>query len=202
MKRYMDLFIRAKDAASFKEMVKTAKNLGYELIGFEENELKDEFIKICNELNIKYIIRTQVYAKKIEEKIYYLDFINKKQCLSLIKKYRIHILKVDLDKINDIDKELINFISQRKVHLEFLYTHFLKINFEEYSNILNRFRNILDYCIRKNLNPIISSGADEKKYIRAPKDVIGFIKCLKIKNNNLENMITVDQLEDLFYEIY
>ncbi len=202
MKKYMDLFIKTNDIDKFKEIVITTKKFGYELVGFEENELKDEFIKVCNELNTKYILRTQKYERKKEGKIYYLNFINKKQCLSAVKKYKINILTIDLNKINEVDEELINFISQRKVHIELLYTHFLKMKLEDYPHILNNLRKILDYCIRKNLNPIISSGAEEKRYIRAPKDVISFIKCLNIKNNYIENMMKIDNLKNIIYETY
>lgn len=193
MKKFADFFIKATNIEEFRECVKLAKILGYSAIGSLNSE---ERMKICEEEGIEFIKRSMEYGKKREEGlIYYAEFEDKKQAINQVKRYPINVLSVNFDKIEEINEELINFISQRNVLIEIYYKDLLKVNLSEFSRTLRRISRITDYCYRKGYPIIISSGAENKKELRAPREVISFIKTLGLKSYDLSISMSKDLIK-------
>jgi len=197
MKKFIDIFINPINLEEAKNIITTAKDFGYSIIGFIENENINKIVDICKNLNLEYVIRSKKYSpKRIEKIIYFYEFSNKKETINLVKRYRVDIVSVNINEIYDIDKELINFLAQRKTRLEFFYSEFLKLNFSELIHALPKFREVIVTCLKKGLTPFISSGAKSKEDIRAPKEILSFLKCLNIEN--LDKILTKENLSSIF----
>jgi hypothetical protein len=182
MNKYCDLFIKTNDKEEFRKIINIIKKFGYEYIGFEKNENKK---KICDELNIKYIVRSQEYKIKEKNVLKFIYFTNKHEV--------INIIKINSNNILNIDEKLINFISQRDVYLEILYSDYLNINIISEKKLIKKLSEIIKYCIRKEKPIIISSGAENSKQIKAPKDVLGFFSCLNLEKYINKNLITLPE---------
>ncbi|MDT7891141.1 MAG: RNase P subunit p30 family protein [Thermoproteota archaeon] len=197
MKKFIDIFIKPINLEEANNIISTAKDFGYSIIGFIEDENVNKVIDICKSLNMEYVIRSNKYSpKRIEKIIYTYEFTNKKETINFIKRYRIDVVSVNIDKIYEIDKELINFLSQRKTRLEFFYSEFLKLNFSELLHVLPKFKEIMAICLKKDLTPFISSGARSKVDIRAPREILSFLKCINVEN--VDKITTKENLSNLF----
>jgi RNase P/RNase MRP subunit p30 len=197
MKKFIDIFIKPINLEEANNIISTAKDFGYSIIGFIEDENVNKIVDICKSLNMEYVIRSNKYSpKKIEKIIYTYEFTNKKETINFIKRYRIDVVSVNIDKIYEIDKELINFLSQRKTRLEFFYSEFLKLNFSELLHVLPKFKEIMTICLKKDLTPFISSGARSKVDIRAPREILSFLKCINVEN--VDKIMTKENLSNLF----
>jgi hypothetical protein len=197
MKKFIDIFIKPINLEEANNIISTAKDFGYSIIGFIEDENVNKVIDTCKSLNMEYVIRSNKYSpKRIEKIIYTYEFTNKKETINFIKRYRINVVSVNIDKIYEIDKELINFLSQRKTRLEFFYSEFLKLNFSELLHVLPKFKEIMTICLKKDLTPFISSGARSKVDIRAPREILSFLKCINVENVN--KIMTKENLSNLF----
>jgi hypothetical protein len=197
MKKFIDIFIKPINLEEANNIISTAKDFGYSIIGFIEDENANKVVDICKSLNMEYVIRSNKYSpKRIEKIIYTYEFTNKKETINFIKRYRIDVVSVNIDKIYEIDKELINFLSQRKTRLEFFYSEFLKLNFSELLHVLPKFKEIMTICLKKDLPPFISSGARSKVDIRAPREILSFLKCINVEN--VDKIMTKENLSNLF----
>ncbi|HLI46417.1 MAG TPA: RNase P subunit p30 family protein [Geobacterales bacterium] len=201
MKKYIDLYIRINSIDSFKNVLYKIKEFGYKYIGFEEDQILDKKIEICNLYRLDYIIRSKKYVPKYKEKtVYATIFENKKESMEEIKRYKINIITVYLSKINELDEEFINFISQRRTKIEILYSDFLYLNYGELKDLIPKISRIMKYAIKKGLSPIVSSGIKEEKEIRSPKEVAAFLRCIGIEDAEL--LLDVKNLKELFvYEV-
>jgi len=196
MKKYIDLYINNNDIEKFYKIASIAKEFGYSCIGFENDESMKK-IEICKSIGLDYILRTKEYSPKYREKILsFKIFENKKEAIEAVKRFKINILSVNITRIDEIDEELINFITQRKTRLEIFYSEIIKMNYGELEKILPKLKNIVMYSMKKGSPPIISSGAREEKEIRAPKEVIAFFKYLNL--DNAEILIDIKNLKDFF----
>jgi len=191
MKLYCDLLIKPVNFEEFKRIVEKEIILGYKVIGIEKNPLIEDMKKFCKEKNIFLITRTNYLENKKESLINYIHE-EKKETLKIIKRYPIKIITIPIKNIKNVDIELINFISQKKLYFEFLYSEFLNFNIIFEKEIINRFKNIIKYILRKNFNIIISSGATNEKYLRGKRDVIGFIKSLSLEKYEVERVLKID----------
>jgi hypothetical protein len=191
MNKYCDLFIKANNEEEFRKIINIIKKFGYEYIGFEKDENKK---KICDELNIKYIVRSQEYKIKEKNVLKFIYFTNKHEVINIIKRYKINLLTINSNNILNIDEKLINFISQRDVYLEILYSDYLNINIINEKKLIKKLSEIIKYCIRKEKPIIISSGAENSKQIKAPKDILGFFSCLNLEKYINKNLITLPEI--------
>ncbi len=190
MEKYCDLLIKTNNQEEFKKIVYNIKKFGCEYIGFENDENKK---KICEELNVKYIIRTKEYNIKEKNVLKFIYFTNKQEVINIIKRYKINLLTVRSYDIINIDEKLINFISQRNVYFEILYSDYLDINIFKNIKLIKKLSEIIKYCIRKEKPIIISSGAEYSNQIKAPREILGFFSCLNLEGYINKSLITLPE---------
>jgi RNase P/RNase MRP subunit p30 len=191
MNKYCDLFIKTNNDEEFRKIINIIKKFGYEYIGFEKDENKK---KICDELNIKYIIRSKEYKIKEKNILRFVYFTNKHEVINIIKRYKVNLLTINSNNILNIDEKLINFIAQRNVYLEILYSDYLDINIINEKKLIKKLSEIIKYCIRKEKPIIVSSGAENSKQIKAPRDILGFFSCLNLEKYIDKNLITLPEI--------
>jgi|GEM_PF-614125 RNase P subunit p30. len=204
MNKFVDLFILpSNDHIATKEIIKTLKDFDYILIGIDKNYYTDEIKEICDKENIKVIQRTNNLNEKRYDKIFkYTKLTYKKEIIELTRKYRYNSLVIDINKIKEVDEQLLNFISQRGVGIEILYSQLLDTDIVKNRLNIMRLKDILEYCLRKNITVFISSGASHSRQIRSAIDVASFLKCLNLKKYEIKSLLEIKRvLEVLNYEI-